>query len=467
MGKSLFKKLYVSEERTKELDIPGLLVVSENDKDNTKFRTYHTVHKSYFSKEKVECPYCGKNNTSETKIVPRIFKDIIYQSEDNHKVIDLIFHQRYYRCKECIRIFSEKIDFAEDGCRYSNRLSDILAEETLTHTYEKVCKAYGVPASKASVGIIMRRRLKLKKDNLPPLDTPKALVIFVAYYHSSSSYPIILGIYENEIRLIDILSESNESTYTEFFNSLDRNKIQAVFIDPDEQLHAAVAAKFPSAKIMISEECIKRYLRHGLYEVIKKEGTRCHIYLRYHTLSMRERYLQDNEKRNVDRVLSKRKRLGAAYDAYQDIFDKLDRPWDIETITAWLEELPDYINSAAHTNEQLEELHEFDDVRDILSLYETQIKEFLSWNRKPPVEMDNMILGILNSLEEMPFCIYDVLHARMLLNVEQDYIIRDGVQYRTGVPGARLIEKMKEISHQIMSEKEIEKLWIHPKSLAR
>jgi hypothetical protein len=80
-----------------------------------------------------------------------------------------VFHQRYFRCKDCENlVFHENIDFAEEGCKFSNRLSDLIAEGTLTRTYERVCKEYGVPASKASVGIIMRRRMRLRVDMQPP-----------------------------------------------------------------------------------------------------------------------------------------------------------------------------------------------------------------------------------------------------------------------------------------------------------
>ena len=239
MGKRLFQEVYASQDRTDALALPELIVVSEEDDRDTVDFTYHTVHKSYFSKEKVVCPYCRKSNTTEAKIRSRKFKDILPSENGERKVIDLIFHQRYFRCDDCNRVFREDIDFAEDGCRYTNRLSDLLAEGTLTQTYEKVCKEYGVPASKTSVGVIMRRRLRMKTEQLPPLETPDALTIFVAYYYSAA-YPVVLGLYGETVKLIDVLSESSESAYAVFFTGLDKGKVKQIFIDPDEQLHSAV-----------------------------------------------------------------------------------------------------------------------------------------------------------------------------------------------------------------------------------
>ena len=221
MGKKLFQEVFVSQTRTEELNIPGMMVVSEADDRDTVDFTYHSVHKSYFGDKKAICPYCGGMNTAETKIRSRKFKDVLFDEENHRKTIDLVFHQRYFRCSDCDnKVFHEDIDFAEDGCRYTNRLSDLLAEGTLTRTYEKVCKEYGVPASKASVGVIMRRRLRMRLEEMPPILTPDRLIIFVSYYYSDA-YPIVLGMYDKELRLIDVLSGSNISAYSVFFHQLD------------------------------------------------------------------------------------------------------------------------------------------------------------------------------------------------------------------------------------------------------
>ncbi len=205
MGKRLFQQVFVSPDRTETLGLPNLQVVSDLDEADKKEITYHTVHSSYFTKEKPACPVCGGKNTTESKIIPHNFKDQLPTKDGTVKVIDLVFHQRYFRCKDCGNVvFHEDLDFAEEGCRFSSRLSDLIAEGTLTRTYERVCKDYGVPASKASVGIIMRRRLRLRVDLQPPLKTLEALVIFVPEFFSDA-HPIVLGIYGRDVRLLDVL----------------------------------------------------------------------------------------------------------------------------------------------------------------------------------------------------------------------------------------------------------------------
>lgn len=452
MGKRLFQEVYSSVDRTDTLGLPDLVVVSELDDADTSPFTYHTVHKSYFSKDKAICPYCRKTNTAETKICSRKFKDILPPKSGERNVIDLIFHQRYFRCNDCNRVFREDINFAEEGCRYTNRLSDLLAEGTLTQTYEKVCKEYGVPASKTSVGVIMRRRLRIKVEQLPPLKTPEALTIFVAYYYSAA-YPVVLGIYGSTVRLIDVLSESSISAYSVFFTELDKSKVSRVYIDADEQLHNAVAAAFPNAQILMSEECLQRYIRDAFKDVIKRDGSRCFIHQRYHTLCKPESYLSDFEQKQVSGTLKRRHRLAAAYNAYQELLYSMDFGWNVARILNWLEDLPDYLDDAAEGEEELDALTEFDIIRDVLQLYEPQIKAYLALPEKPPAAMTSAVMGILDSLEEMPYCIYDVLHARMLLNVEHDWTLVGGEKYRVGVPVERLTKTMNEITRQIKSKK--------------
>ena len=98
----------------------------------------------------------------------------------------------------------------------------------------------------------------------------------------------------------------------------------------------------------------------------------------------------------------------------------------------------------------------------MLDIYESQIQAYLNLKKKPPAAMASAVLAVLDALDEMPYCIYDVLHARMLLNVEHDKRIVGGKTYRIGVPVDRLTRKMNEISGQIKKKKEEEEYGYEP-----
>ena len=162
MGKRRYKEKDVSKPMTEALGIPDLLVLKASTDSH-----YYAVPKRYFSDDKLPCPACGSTKTRCSKVVKRTFKDILWDKdpvdddEKGFRVFDLTFYQTYLRCDGCNNsVFPEPIDFGDKGCRYTNRLSDALADGTFRFSYKKVCDYYGVPASTASIGPIMRKRIQ-------------------------------------------------------------------------------------------------------------------------------------------------------------------------------------------------------------------------------------------------------------------------------------------------------------------
>ena len=84
MGKRLFQKVFVSPDRTQALGLSQLQVVSELDEADKKETTYHTVHSSYFTKDKPVCPVCGSTTYQD-----------VYEGEDG-----------IVGCDECVRWLS-------------------------------------------------------------------------------------------------------------------------------------------------------------------------------------------------------------------------------------------------------------------------------------------------------------------------------------------------------------------------
>ena len=209
MGKKLYESYHISPEKTEKLALTELCVLAQEEHE---FQ-YRAVTQQYFSKDKAVCPTCGGTKTRVSKIVTRKLKDILISDDGQRQVIDLVFDQRYHRCCDCKnRVFPEDVSFAEPGCRYSNRLSDLLAEGTLTNSYSKVCAHYGVPASKTSVGVIMRRIFRQRLGKLPPLKTPITLSIFmVSYINLFAAIVVAIFIaWKKELVYRDVKQGSNE-----------------------------------------------------------------------------------------------------------------------------------------------------------------------------------------------------------------------------------------------------------------
>ena len=450
MGKRLYERYNISPEKTQRLDIEELCVLATEEDD----LQYQAVTQRYFSKEKATCPTCGGKRTRTSKIVTRKLKDIL-PSDDGHTcVIDLIFEQRYFRCRDCKnRVFPEEVLFAEPGCRYSNRLSDLLAEGTLTHSYSKVCAYYGVPASKTSVGVIMRRIFRQRWEQLAPLKTPKTLSVIIVNY-LGGRYPIVMNVAEDAIYFIDILKESSDDAYKAFFSQFDAKEVQRIFVDADEQLIGAVSTLFPTAQIVMTEECLMRCIQNAFCEIIDIEGKYTGIPHRFDVLTRRKSYLQTGEKRRVRRALEMRPRLRAAYNAYQELLIRMDAPWTGGTILQWIDQLPEYLTDETPPDETLEPLLEFDIVKMVLDLYGPLFDQYINLENKPSAHYASTVAGVIDAVVRMPSCIYEVLRARMTLNSKYETVTIDDKPYRIGIPVNTLIQSMNAITDKIKGESE-------------
>lgn len=438
MGKRRFEKSDVSKLKTKELDIQGLLVIDSADSDR-----FSAVHKNYFKNEdKPCCPACGSERTRSSKVVTRTFKDML--KEDNKKgfrIIDLVFHQRYFRCDGCGKsVFPENIDFASKGSRYTNRLSDKLADGTLTFSYKRVCDYYSVPASTASVGAIMRRRTQFWEASMTPIHTPETLAIFEVEFYKRI-YPVVFAVRAGEPYCLDILEESTEQAFITFFKKLDVDKVKTIYIDPVESLYNAIQGAFPSASIMLTDECILRYARMALCDVIYKDGKRMSIKNKYSTLTQKKDNITEvYKKRQMASGFQSRPLLKAAYDHYQRLIILMEDKWQYSDIKTWIDDMPD-------------ELPEFDILGDIVELFGDNINKFAEWVGKTSGIYSANVAQFTKTISEMPFCIYDVLRARILFSAPPDTIIEGEIEKRIGVRVGRLINILEEVTGNIKEDR--------------
>ncbi len=437
MGKKNYIHYDISSPKTSDLAQDELLVLeNEGDANN-----YFAVHSRYFSKEKICCPSCGSLRTRCSKIVKRTFKDII-EHDGQFRIVDLHFYQRYFRCDNCLKsVFPEPISFGEKSVRYSNRLADKLAEGTFQHSYKKVCAYYGVPASTASVGAIMRRQIMARESRLYPIKTPHTISI-VEVDFCGNYYPVIFSSVGANTYCLEVLKESTASAYINFFNTLNATQAKTVCIDPNESIQMAVAACFPQADMVVTDECILRHARRALLEVIYVEGKRLPLQHKYDRLILHAKHLRDSRMRKqIGDVLKNRPKLKAAYEHYQKLLDLLEVDWNYESLADWAHSTPT-------------ELDAFADVCDVIEIYEAEIRKFLSTLQRMPESYHSAIKSVFDAIRDMPHCIFDVLRARCLLTVEHDNINESGKILRLGVPVNRMIQKINTISSNIREEKE-------------
>ena len=313
MGKKLYTKENISKAETERLGIPELVVLKTNS-DNVGLEV---VHRRYFEDEKLHCPACRSSKTRCSKIVDRKLKDLLWLDEDHKtfQIISLLYHQRYMRCDNCGQsVFPEPTEFGEKGCKFTNRLSDALADGTFQFSYKKVCQHYGVPASTASVGEVMRRRIQYRESLLPPVRTPHIISIVEVVFFGEF-YPAVLGIWDGEVYCLDILRDSSEETCGAFLKTLDANQVETIYVDPVDSLFNAVNQYFPMASIVVTDEAIQRYARNAMLDIIHSDGKRFPVVHKDRRLTVLHKDLDDRT------VVSRIKEvLRTSYSVLQDDF---------------------------------------------------------------------------------------------------------------------------------------------------
>ena len=440
MGKKLYTKRDISKAKTEWLGIPELVVLKSGSDDTH----LEVVHRRYFEGEKLPCPACQSLKTRCSKIVNRKIKDLLWLDENHEKfqIIDLLFHQRYFRCDNCGQsVFSEPTEFGEKGCRFTNRLSDVLADGTFQFSYKKVCQHYGVPASTASVGEIMRRRIRYRESLLPQIRTPHILSIVEVLFFGEV-YPIILGVWDGEVYCLDILPDSSEETCGAFLKILDAKQVETVYVDPVDSLFNVVNQYFPMSSIVVTDEAIQRYARNAMLDIIHSDGKRFPVVHKERRLTVLRKDLDD--KILIPRIkegMKSRPRLKQAYDHHQRLLELMETKWSIDELRTWVEQIP-------------AEVDEFFMVGDVVDVFDEQLSDFLLLSEKPPNNYQFAVQGICDAIKDMPHCIFDVMRGRCIFSITHDTMEENGELWRYGIKSSRLTEKINEISANIREERD-------------
>lgn len=236
---------------------------------------------------------------------------------------------------------------------------------------------------------------------------------------------------------IDILEDSSEETVLTFLRTLDANKVDTVYIDPVDSIRSAAATALPGAKLVVTDECILRYARDAMLEIIHEDGKRFPVKFKDAVLTIPDKHLQSEyERRQIKDGMKSRPRLKKAYDSHQTLMELMSKGWTHEALSKWAKELP-------------EDLPEFDTLIDVIDLFEQEINDHIESEEKPPDFYPTALQALCEAFREMPHCIFDVLRARCFLTIAHDTIEENGTRCRLGIHTTRLTQNMNEISKNI------------------
>lgn len=118
----------------------------------------------------------------------------------------------------------------------------------------------------------------------------------------------------------------------------------------------------------------------------------------------------------------------------------MEAKWQYSDIKTWLDGMPD-------------NLPEFGILTDVVELFGDNIKEFSEEIGSTSGTYSTYVGQFIKAINEMPFCIYDVLRARIIFSAPPDTIIEDETEKRIGVRVGRLINKLKEVTDNIKEDR--------------
>ena len=220
---------------------------------------------------------------------------------------------------------------------------------------------------------------------------------------------------------IDILEDSSEETVLTFLRTLDSNAVETVYIDPVDSIRSAAAIAFPSANLVVTDECILRYARDAMLEIIHEDGKRFPVKFKDGVLTIPNNHLQsDFQRRQVTDGMESRPRLKAAYNHHQALMKLMDGKLTYEELKKWVHDLPNG-------------LPEFETTADVINYYNKEIEDYILTEEKLPDFYPTALQAVCEAFKGMPHCIFDVLRARCFLTINHDTIEENG---RVKIAGA-------------------------------
>lgn len=150
-------KCKIDQQRTKELNIPELLVMSgKGDQD-------HFFCVLVSSKAHLGCPHCGNSAVRNQGNIHRDYLDIIRRDDDAALVIvSLEFRKNKCVSPGCGCVYYPEFSFASPYARTTRRLEDVIVRMVLRGgcSYAEISEELKGKLSRQVVGQIFRRRVK-------------------------------------------------------------------------------------------------------------------------------------------------------------------------------------------------------------------------------------------------------------------------------------------------------------------
>ena len=211
------------------------------------------------------CPCCGSVTNKIKDYKPQKIRNKIFSNSNT----TVIYRCRRYYCPSCGRSFVEKQTFTGSRKELSPSIVDqvLKALKPYNSTFSSVARQFGL--SVTSVIDIFDKHVQM-----PPNPLPSVMCWDEFYFnrHVRNKYAFMILNFKNKA-IIDILESRKTSFLVDYFfniNQSERNKVNIIIIDMNDNYRNIANIYFPEAKLCVDSFHITKYFNNELNKIRKK-----------------------------------------------------------------------------------------------------------------------------------------------------------------------------------------------------
>lgn len=240
--------------------------------DGFKATNYHFITENELlieleNKENIaQCPHCQKRTNKVHQSHRYRVRDIPISSCDTF----LSVNRRQFRCKNCVKVFSEEISFVKKRKTYTKRLAEKVIREVLETDVVNTGKRNRMSASEIET-ILKELEEELLKEK--PTDLKKLGIDEITHVKGGKNYAAVLVDLEKR-KPIALLEKRNKEVIEEYLRGLGSevlSQIEEVSMDLWKPYKSVVEELIPNAQIVADRFHVMKHINEELDKKRKEE----------------------------------------------------------------------------------------------------------------------------------------------------------------------------------------------------
>jgi transposase len=308
------------------------------------------------------CPRCGQTSKNTHENHYHLARDLNF---GERKVL-LKYNRRQFKCRECKKPFSEKLEFIGERRRTTDRFAEMIVKQVIHSDTHNVAKNYGLTDDEvwSMVKYVSQKKWSVELRGLKRLGIDE-----IAMKKGQGDYITVLVDLDKK-ELIDLVKSRQHKDIKEVLKSWDSevlSQIEEVSIDMSGNYRSLVEKMLPNAEIVADRFHVAKLLgdelnraRNQEKKAIDKlqdkdeqENLKAVLSNSKYALLKPEKNLTDNQKLKLDEIKKALPRLAQMHEqkeAFRDIFETAKSGTDgMLKIAAWMKKSQEIFKDSVGT----------------------------------------------------------------------------------------------------------------------